>query len=352
MGVTYSYKTTVFFGKAALQGIYSPTAKSLIIKETKMLDLKTADQSEPCLMTCYLDYSRIGKLETLSGTFISVNAKDKGDCGSGKVYLEKVPVSDFKKEDFLSQKPVSPSRPPANLQNQAHPETSNAKTVVPGKSIPKTTTPEKKPATQPNTNTASQHKPAASTPKNSPEKSITGHEKQATKPQTVTVQTAPHASPDKSRQEGIATARGTSPTNADKTAELKAAHQLPIPRVLLERTNNLVKTINISEPEIEIDLYDNGTIDNDSISVYHNNELVVSHARLTYTPIVVKIKCTREDDRHEITIVAENLGDIPPNSALMVVKAGRERHEVSLDSNEQMNAKVVIQYVPKKTPEN
>ncbi|MDE3251286.1 MAG: hypothetical protein KGO92_00680, partial [Bacteroidota bacterium] len=35
-GVTYSYKTTVFYGKASLQGIYSPKSKSLICKETHM----------------------------------------------------------------------------------------------------------------------------------------------------------------------------------------------------------------------------------------------------------------------------------------------------------------------------
>jgi hypothetical protein len=46
-------------------------------------------------------------------------------------------------------------------------------------------------------------------------------------------------------------------------------------------------------------------------------------------------------------VVADNLGDIPPNTALMVVTAGRERYEVFLASNEKTNAKVVINYVPK-----
>ena len=46
----------------------------------------------------------MGKLEILEGNFISVNIKDKGDCGSGKVYLERVTTSDFKKEPFLLKK--------------------------------------------------------------------------------------------------------------------------------------------------------------------------------------------------------------------------------------------------------
>jgi len=47
--------------------------------------------------------------------------------------------------------------------------------------------------------------------------------------------------------------------------------------------------------------------------------------------------------------VAENLGDIPPNTALMVVTAGgKRRQEIFLASNEQKNAKVIIEYKPAK----
>ncbi|HRH61264.1 MAG TPA: hypothetical protein PL045_11870, partial [Chitinophagaceae bacterium] len=51
-GVTYSYRTTVFYGKATLQGIYDAKEKSLTITETKLVELKIADKSDPCLMTC------------------------------------------------------------------------------------------------------------------------------------------------------------------------------------------------------------------------------------------------------------------------------------------------------------
>ena len=100
-GVTYSFFTTVFYGKAAMKGVYTRATKNLVIKETKMLDLKIGDNSVPCLMTCYLDYSKAGSKEILSGTYTSVNTSKKQDCGSGTVYLEKVPESKFKKEDFL-----------------------------------------------------------------------------------------------------------------------------------------------------------------------------------------------------------------------------------------------------------
>ena len=125
------------------------------------------------------------------------------------------------------------------------------------------------------------------------------------------------------------------------TTEKKKA---PTPRVLRERENNLVKTIITDQEFVQVDLFDNGTIDNDTISVYHNNELVVKSAKLNTTPISLKIRNTATDRLHELVIVAENLGEIPPNTALMVVTAGRKRYEIFLSSTEEKNAKVIIEY--------
>lgn len=103
-GVTYSYKTTVFYGKAEVKGINTRKTNNIIINELKLVDLKISDKSDPCLMTCYLEYNKMGDLETLTGTYSSRNLKDKGDCGTGKVYLEKAVTSDFYKEDFVAKR--------------------------------------------------------------------------------------------------------------------------------------------------------------------------------------------------------------------------------------------------------
>lgn len=103
-GVTYSYKNIVFYGKASFKGIYTKGTDNVLVKELKMLELKISNGSEPCLMTCYLDYKKEGKLETLTGTYTSLNDKKKTDCGDGTIYLEKVAESDFTKEDFLLKK--------------------------------------------------------------------------------------------------------------------------------------------------------------------------------------------------------------------------------------------------------
>ena len=359
-GVTYSYKSTVFYGKAELKGILSLPAKSLIVRETKLIDLKIADQSEPCLMTCYLDYTKMGKLEVLEGTFISVNVKDKRDCGSGKIYLEKVTTTDFDKEPFLvkkqpgSTKKDTAKRAPLNFPDNSSRSRGDNLAVKPTPVKPgnqQTQSANKKTGTTSSTGNkaTAQTKPAAKPPASNPSgKNTAGNSTVArnnTKKDDKGKNTANAPAVIEKTPEQTVTARGETVETPKVVAP--APKQLPVPRVLVERENSLVRTINTSEENITIEFYDNGTIDNDTISVYHNNELVVSNARLVLLPITVKIKGMVPTSHHEIVVVAENLGDIPPNTALMVIKAGRERYEVTLASSETRNAKVVINYIPK-----
>ncbi len=114
------------------------------------------------------------------------------------------------------------------------------------------------------------------------------------------------------------------------------------PPVLRMRENALEKRIITEAGEIRIDLYDNGEIDGDTVSIYHNNVLLKSRARLTQNAITIRIAINAEQPHHELIMVAENLGSIPPNTSLMVVNAGNNRYEVRISSNEQKNAKVVF----------
>ena len=57
-GITYSYRTTVFYGKATFEGIWFPKAGNAIVKELKLVELKMSGGSDACAMTCNLDYSK------------------------------------------------------------------------------------------------------------------------------------------------------------------------------------------------------------------------------------------------------------------------------------------------------
>ena len=118
--------------------------------------------------------------------------------------------------------------------------------------------------------------------------------------------------------------------------------QIPVPLVLRTRANPLIKQIETPAGEIRIDLYDNGEIDGDTVSVYHNNELIVSKARLSQKPVSFRIMVNAEQPHHELVMVANNLGSIPPNTSLMILTAKDKRYQVFISSSEQKNAKLVI----------
>lgn len=116
----------------------------------------------------------------------------------------------------------------------------------------------------------------------------------------------------------------------------------PAPVALTSRTNVTIRRIETDARDITIDLYDNGEIDGDTVTIYHNNSLVVKQARISEKPVRLTIPVNREQPHHEIVMVADNLGAIPPNTSLMVVTAGSKRYEVFISTTRQKNAKVVV----------
>ncbi|MBA4139994.1 MAG: hypothetical protein H0X70_05740, partial [Segetibacter sp.] len=114
------------------------------------------------------------------------------------------------------------------------------------------------------------------------------------------------------------------------------------PPVLTTRANPLVKQIETEAGEIRLALYDNGEIDGDTVSIYHNNALLMSHAKLSQKPLSFRITVDAANPHHELIMVADNLGSIPPNTSVMIITTGTKRYEVFISSTEQKNAKVVL----------
>ena len=100
-----------------------------------------------------------------------------------------------------------------------------------------------------------------------------------------------------------------------------------------KRNNNLIKIIEVGNTVVKVDLYDNGEIDGDSISLFYNGKLLLSRKRLSDKPITLNIKVDKDNSMNELVMYAENLGTIPPNTALMVVTDGSNRYEVRITSD-------------------
>lgn len=97
----------------------------------------------------------------------------------------------------------------------------------------------------------------------------------------------------------------------------------------------------IDTDSIELHLYDNGKIDNDTVSVFFNRRPIAEKKQLSLKPIIIKLAL--EPGINEIAMFAINLGDIPPNTALCIVYAGKQRHDINLSSNLATNGTIRIQ---------
>jgi hypothetical protein len=304
-GVSYSYLNTIFYGKATLTGTYDKNGQNALIREIKTVELKMSGGTTACIMKCIFKYERSGKEEFLEGTFTSKYEKDglmnkQGEnCGGGKVYLRKVTTSDFYVEPFLRGKikttPVIINQPPVKKITDK----------------PKVTPPVKKPVVV--------AKPPVT------EKPIVKNNPPVAKPKVDS-----------------SLSKITPPPIIKNNPPVI----VPKPDVLIKRTNELVKVLTVTDPDVIVKLYDNGEIDGDTISVYLDNKLVLSAKRLTAAPLTVKLKMDKDNAEHELVMVAENLGRIPPNTSLMIVESGGQRFDVRITSTQQKNALVRFKYQP------
>ena len=115
----------------------------------------------------------------------------------------------------------------------------------------------------------------------------------------------------------------------------------------LEESFNKRKAAGNHEYEIESDsvrlsFYDNGEIDGDSISVFVNNNLILSHQALAAKAFNLYLLLDSTREVNEISMFAENLGRIPPNTALMVLTDGKNRYEVFMSSSLTENATIEL----------
>ncbi len=323
-GVSYSYLDVRFYGKATMTGSYIKNTKNLRIKEIKTVEVKNLDGNGTCIMNYNLFYSRSGKEEFLEGTYlgkqevkITPNPYKWGDCGGGKVFLRRVTSTDFYIEPFLRNKikniPVIDNQPP--LKKDSVKTKPVVKPVI---------DPVKKPVVKTNTTPVKKPVDVTKTPVKKP---IT-----ITKTNTTPV-----------RKPAIDT------THIIKNPVVKII-QPPVktPEVLIKRTNELVKILTVHDQDVTVKLYDNGEIDGDSISVYLDKKLVLSSKGLSTNPLIVKFKIDEDNSEHELVMVAENLGRIPPNTSLMIVEAGEQRFDVRITSTEQKNAMVRFKYQKEK----
>jgi hypothetical protein len=312
---TITRKGEQFYASAFAKGTHSTRTQLVQIDETSFEEIKMANELNACLMSNFLTYKNINGHEILEGSYMSNVVSGERNCGSGKVFLEKVPsllavttskvanknTDTQKKKQLIAQKIITNNNP-STLKS--------AKVIVPN-----TTT---------NTAISSNKTPPSVDKKNT--------------------QAASNTIAEIDTDEVIV----ENETITTSTATQNSIRNQPInlPWVLVGRENKLVKKIITNSKMISIDLFDNGTIDNDTIIVFDNKKLLVNKKRLSYKAIHLEFNFTDNIREHEVIIVAHNMGTVPPNTALLLFKDGKNRQEYFITSTNKINAKLLIVYEP------
>lgn len=131
----------------------------------------------------------------------------------------------------------------------------------------------------------------------------------------------------------------TNKSNNQPTAISTAPTLLPYG----QRATRTLQAMEVTTDSLVLSFYDNGVVDGDTISVYLNNEPVLRQQQLTaratrktiYLPDTV-------DSTVTLTLVAENLGTLPPNTGLLIIQDGTEKYQVNFSADLQTNAAIVF----------
>jgi hypothetical protein len=292
---TITKKGDQFYASAFAKGSHSLRTQLVQIDETSFDQIKIANELEACLMSNFLTYKNMDGHEILEGSYMSTSVNGKRNCGSGKVFLEKITSALSVKNTKVENKKT---------------DTQKTKTVTAQ-------------------NTQAKSKP-----------STTLLDKPSSTTKIITSNPTTETATDEVIIENEVISTNTIAQNSIRNEPIN------LPWVLVGRENKLVKKIITNSKSISLDLFDNGTIDNDTIIVFDNKKLLVNKKRLSYKAIHLDFNFSENMREHEVIIVAHNMGTVPPNTALLLFKDGKVRQEYFITSTNKINAKILIVYEP------
>lgn len=294
-GYSYTYfheGVNRYYTICRLTGTLDRQTNDLVVTEVERTKFNTPPNFQNCFQTHRLHYEKDSGMEVLRGTWVPAPNQGRG-CGSGTT--------------VLSRRIINPL--PIGYMPHKTP------------SIAKTKTPAKKPV----------HK---SVPHHKNEIAI------APKKSNPNIRKAPIKKPQVQKpdiEENFATKKSLPTQEIEKPSTIS-----PAIKGFESRRKDIVKTIDITQPTFKLDFYDNGEIDGDSITVFYNNKIVLSHQRLSDKPISLTLSIDKNAPENIVTMYADNLGTIPPNTALMVVTDGNKRYEVRIESDTEKSGSVIF----------
>jgi N-acetylmuramoyl-L-alanine amidase len=131
--------------------------------------------------------------------------------------------------------------------------------------------------------------------------------------------------------------------NTPKVENVKSKEEKNNTADFESRPSKGTKILQVKSDKLKVEIYDDGEIDNDIVSVYFNKDLVVANKSLSAKAYSFNLDLV-PGKTNELVLYADNLGTIPPNTALMIITDGVNRYEVRLSADLKNNASVRFEF--------
>ncbi len=312
-GYSYTYFSDggkKYYTICKLTGTLNKAGKYIEVRETERTKTNVPLTIRNCFQIHRLKYTQLDEDQTLEGTWVPV-PNQQGDCGFGTTVLSRRMLQ----------------KNPSYYNNTITKKTPKKTTAPVVKTQPKKTTPPPVVKVEPE--------------KKIPAPVVRADVKKIDEPKAVIIEPEKKTTPE-TKTEIVTNNLPTPQPVKTEVAEKKSNYP-----VYEKRSSDLLKTIEIDSASFTVALYDNGEIDGDSISLFFNGKLILSHKRLSDKALTLTLQVDEKRDVNELIMYAENLGVIPPNTALMVVNDGENRYEVRISSDLQKSGVIRFIHKPK-----
>ncbi|TKB98887.1 hypothetical protein [Pedobacter cryophilus] len=107
---------------------------------------------------------------------------------------------------------------------------------------------------------------------------------------------------------------------------------------------NKFKEIVVYNQIVVVSISDYEEVDGDRVSVFMNREVVEKNIGVRRVPYIFTLALNPNYITNELSILADNLGKIPPNTSLIVIKDGDFEHKVYISSDLKNTAAIYLKY--------
>lgn len=302
-GYSFAFGNAAYYVLSELWGAYAKRQKDLLLKEAGYVFFKLPEDFEPCQKILELKYFQLENTEYLIGKW-SGGASDSTICWSGHdlyVALQKVSKKRIERTTFVRKKLrsyLSAEEPEWKSENIDYYSLQKMRQV-----------PE-------------EHADTISLINNG----------------------MVQLSLDKLASDSVL---ASPKAKLDSVAIIKPIALKPTAAIVVhpkERATEIQQVLNIKDEYFKIHLYDNGYIDGDTVSIFANKIPIALNQRLSDRPLTFTLKKPDSKLPIELLLQAENLGEIAPNTGIMIIEANNKRYEVRVNSDFQKHAVILISF--------